>query len=112
MLSTRQILFCKAFQNQLLRLERVRRKEIRGMMDGQKAGRTLMRSIFLFQTTKKVSRTTRRKEYEGEDCCTVSLLRRGRKAAGLSSKMAELPKDDPLVCSANLFGERRFCERR
>jgi len=30
-------------------------------------------------------------------------LRRGQKAAGLSMKMAELPKDIPLVCLAFLF---------
>jgi hypothetical protein len=30
-------------------------------------------------------------------------VRRGRKAAGLLGKMAELPKDEPAVCSAFLF---------
>lgn len=29
--------------------------------------------------------------------------RRGRKAAGLNNKMAELPKDESLACSVVLF---------
>ena len=32
-------------------------------------------------------------------------VRRGRKAAGLEKKMAELPKDEPLVSSAFYFDD-------
>ena len=39
-------------------------------------------------------------------------MRRGQKAAGLNRKMAELPKDEPLVSSAFLFGHMGVAQSR
>ena len=39
-------------------------------------------------------------------------MRRGQKAAGLNRKMAELPKDEPLVSSAFLSGHMGVAQSR